>query len=575
MKWSVGTKIGAGFALALLILIAIGITAYRSTVTLIANSEKVAHTHKVISQLENVLSLMKDIQSGQRGYVITGEDPYLESYQVAVNTIDQEIKNIRELTADMPSQQRRFDTLETLIRSRIAFAREVIDARRNKGFEPARQLTATGTGKKEMDEIRRSVSEMQGEENELLKQRSEAAAASARNTILIIMWGIPLGIVLLALIGFLITRNISAPLKELSYAAENIAVGDLSVQIPSNNRSDEVGQLAKAFTKMTQSLQNMAESAKRIASGDLTAAVHPQSDRDILGNAFSTMSTNLREGTHELMEATHVLAASVNQILVTTQQFAASSAETATAVSQTTTTIEEVRQTAQVSSEKAKNVSEGAQKAAHTSQSGKKSMTDSIEVMKRIKQQMEAIAESIVRLSEQSQSIGELIAIVNDLAERSNLLAVNAAIEAAKAGEQGRGFAVVAQEVKSLAEQSKQATSQVRSILSDIQNATNAAVMATEQGSKAVDNGVKQSTEAMAAIMTITENISESANAAVQIAASNHQQLIGVDQVAQAMENINQSVSQNTASTRELETSAHNLHDLGQKLKVLIDRYKV
>src|SRR3982074_1011373 len=105
---------------------------------------------------------------------------------------------------------------------------------------------------------------------------------------------------------------------------------------------------------------------------------------------------------------------------------------------------------------------------------------------------MEAIAESMMRLSEQTQTIGQIIATVEDLAAQSNLLAVNAAIEAAKAGEHGKGFSVVAQEVKSLGEQSRQATTQVRTILSDVQKATTTAVMATEQGSKAVEAGTRQ-----------------------------------------------------------------------------------
>src|SRR5690606_7732014 len=126
--------------------------------------------------------------------------------------------------------------------------------------------------------------------------------------------------------------------------------------------------------------------------------------------------------------------------------------------------------------------------------------------------------------SEQGQAIGEIIAAVNDLAEQSNLLAVNAAIEAAKAGEHGRGFAVVAQEVRSLAEQSKQATAQVRTILQDIQKATTAAVLATEQGSKAVEDGVRQTTEAGEAIAALAEMIDEAAQAATQIAASSQQQ---------------------------------------------------
>jgi methyl-accepting chemotaxis protein len=195
--------------------------------------------------------------------------------------------------------------------------------------------------------------------------------------------------------------------------------------------------------------------------------------------------------------------------------------------------------------------------------------------MKRIQAQMGSIAESVVKLSEQSQAIGEIIATVNDLADQSNLLAVNAAIEAAKAGEHGRGFAVVAQEVKNLAEQSKQATKQVRGILGDIQKATSAAVLATEQGDKAVDAGVKQSTEAGESIRLLADGIIESARTAMQIAASSQQQLIGTDQVAIAMENIREASLQNVAGTKQAEAAAQSLHELGQRLKRLVEQYTV
>jgi methyl-accepting chemotaxis protein len=188
---------------------------------------------------------------------------------------------------------------------------------------------------------------------------------------------------------------------------------------------------------------------------------------------------------------------------------------------------------------------------------------------------MESIAESIVRLSEQGQAIGEIIATVNDVADQSNLLAVNAAIEAAKAGEHGKGFAVVAQEVRNLAEQSKQATAQVRTILTDIQKATSTAVMATEQGTKAVDAGVKQSTEAGESIRVLAHSIAEAAQAATQIVVSSQQQLVGMDQVALAMENIKQASVQNVAGTKQAETAAQSLNELGQKLKQLVAAYRL
>jgi len=185
------------------------------------------------------------------------------------------------------------------------------------------------------------------------------------------------------------------------------------------------------------------------------------------------------------------------------------------------------------------------------------------------------IGEGIMRLSEQGQAIGEIMATVNDLAEQSNLLAVNASIEAAKAGEHGKGFAVVAQEVRSLAQQSKQATAQVRTILSDFQKATSAAVLATEQGVKAVDLGVKQSGETNDAIRMLADSVSEAAQAAAQIAASSQQQRVGMDQVALAMENIKQASLQNVSSTKQGESAAMNLHTLGQKMKQLVDQYQV
>jgi len=147
--------------------------------------------------------------------------------------------------------------------------------------------------------------------------------------------------------------------------------------------------------------------------------------------------------------------------------------------------------------------------------------------------------------------------------------------EAARAGEQGKAFAVVAQEIKSLAEQSKQATTQVRTILNDVQKATSAAVMATEQGSKAVEAGVKQSAQAGEAIRVLAESSTEAVQAATQIVASSQQQVVGMNQIGTAMENVNQAGAETAASMKQAETAAKNLHELGQKLKGMVEQFKV
>jgi methyl-accepting chemotaxis protein len=152
---------------------------------------------------------------------------------------------------------------------------------------------------------------------------------------------------------------------------------------------------------------------------------------------------------------------------------------------------------------------------------------------------------------------------------------VNAAIEAVKAGEQGLGFSVVAQEIKNMAEQSKQATAQIRSILNDVQKAVNKAVMATEQAARAVDAGSRQAKQSGEVIRILAENINEAMNATAQIAASSQQQLAGMDQIAPAMENIKQTMAQNVASTGQTQLAAQNLHDLGLKLKELEEKFQV
>ena len=372
-------------------------------------------------------------------------------------------------------------------------------------------------------------------------ERNAQAALAASNeraattTLIFAIVGL-LAVLLGIAMTLVLNQVIATPLKGMSRAAERVAAADLTATVLSDHRTDEVGALAHSFQQM-------------------------------LGN--------LREVTREIREGVNVLGSSASEILAATTQVAASAAESATSVAQTTATVEEVRQTSQLASQKASYVSEAAQKSAQVAQGGTRAVEEAAEGMRRVQQQIESLAASILTLSEQSQAIGEIIATVNGLAEQSNLLAVNAAIEAAKAGEAGRGFGVVATEVKALAEQSKQATAGVRSILGDIQRATSAAVLATEQGSKAVEAGLKQSTEAAQSIRMLAESIEESAQAAIQIAATSQQQMVGMDQVALAIENINQASTQNAASTRQSETAAQNLHDLGQRLQELVAQYKV
>lgn len=481
-KWTVGTKIAAGYAAALVMLLVLGVFAYRNTTGLIEGASLRAHTFDVLGRLGNLLSALQDAETGQRGYLLVGEADYLQPYNAGVASVNQSLQDLRMLTSDNPVQQKRLATLEPLIADKFAELKETVDLRNSKGFDAALQIVRTNRGKNEMDDIRKIISNMRDEENRLLRARNDLENAGAQSTLSVISYGVPIVSVILVLFGYAITRSISVQLK-----------GSIS----------QLGSMS-------------------------------------------------------------------SQILATTAQVASGAAETATAVSETTATVEEVKQTAQLASQKARNVSENAQKASQTSLAGKKSVDDAVKAMQDIQERMESIAERVVALSEQGLAIGEIIISVNDLAEQSSILAVNAAIEANKAGEHGKGFSVVAQEIRNLADQSKQATAQVRTILTEIQKSTSAAVLAAEQGAKTVETGARQSREAGESIRILADSIAESAQSSIQIAASSQQQMVGMDQVALAMESIKQASQQNAAGTKQAEAAAHNLHEIGRHLGEMI-----
>jgi PAS domain S-box-containing protein len=210
MTWAIREKIVAGFGLALLMLIVISVVSHRSTTQLVETARSVAHTRAVLEKLEAVLAQLASAETGARGYIVAGEERYLEPSRAAIAVIDQEVKELRRLTADNPNQQRRLDMLEPLIAGRIALVTEMIDVRKNWGFEAARQLVMTDKDRGITDVIRRLISEAEREERGLLQRRDEEVTRRTRYTTLIIAVASLLAFALVALAAWMISRDITA-----------------------------------------------------------------------------------------------------------------------------------------------------------------------------------------------------------------------------------------------------------------------------------------------------------------------------------------------------------------------------
>ncbi len=428
-----------------------------------------------------------------------------------------------------------------------------------------------------------------GEANKAIDQQSILV-------LVIISLSIPAALFLGALLTIRLIRSIRSPLAALVETTEKVSDGDLSQRVRVYYR-DEIGRLADAFNVMAENLEKtMASQVAKdlierviaqytgfitsVSSGDLTARldlddITGNEDLYQLGHQLNAMAESLGDMTQQIREAAAGISAAAAEILAATSQQFAGVTEQDVAITQTMTTVEEVRATVKQTAERAQQVADTSRQSVDISRTGQDAVVDTVEGMKTIRARVESIAETILMLSERTQQIGEIISSVNEIAAQSKLLALNAGIEAARAGEEGKGFAVVAMEVRQLAEQSREATARVRSILNEIQQATNTAVMVTEEGSKGADSGLSLVERAGEAIHDLAQTIEEAAQAALQIAASTHQQTSGMDQLASAMSSIKQASTQTAASTRQAERSARELHDMARQMEQAVARYQL
>jgi len=293
-----------------------------------------------------------------------------------------------------------------------------------------------------------------------------------------------------------------------------------------------------------------------------------------LGERINNTLDNLQDALQKIRNSVKRLEIDTQAILESTSRQIAMANEQDAVVTETTATVNEVRATVTETAERAQSVAETAQLSVDISKNGSEAVSETISGMNVIRRRVEDIADNILVLSEHTQQIGEIIAAVNNLADQSRMLALNASVEAARAGEEGKGFAVVAMEVRNLADQNRDATVQVREILGEIQRATNSAVMVTEEGSKGVDSGQHLVNRAGDSIRELAKAIEDAAMAAMQIAASTRQQTIGMDQLTQAMRTIKHATTETVSSTMQVEASVQRLREVAYQVNEILDGLK-
>ena len=404
-------------------------------------------------------------------------------------------------------------------------------------------------------------------------------------------------IALFILFIVIIRQVIVRPLKSISETWQALAEGepDKTFTVRSN---DEIGDVARSCRLVTGRMQEVRELSERIAAGDLGVEVKPVSDKDTLLIAFARMVENQRnlidkvkatansvaEASKQLSNASEQTARATQQLASTAQQIAKGTSEQSVSLQETSASVEQlsgaITQIAVGAQEQAKGVEEAGamikrvsaamnkvsasakagddewQSTAASAAEGARQAHETVEGMNKIKRAMEAVSVRVSDLGARSEEIGKIVATIDDIAAQTNLLALNAAIEAARAGEQGRGFAVVADEVRKLAERSSGATKEIATLVGGIQTRLREAVVAMQDGGKEIEVGYKLAADAGVALDDILSRSQNVGKQVVQISRA-AQELQGLSSgMVDAIDRINRIVEQNATATQEMATSS-------------------
>jgi len=412
---------------------------------------------------------------------------------------------------------------------------------------------------------------------------------------------------------FVTQATIGKPLASLVKTSEALAEGDVNQEI-SVKSNDEVGNLAAAYSRVIEYMKEMAEATSRVADGDLAVDVKPRSDKDVLGHAHARLiakqrdligkskasAANVAEASKQLTKASEQTAQATQQITATIQSVARGASEQSSSLQQTAQSMEQltaaINQIAAGAQVQAKGVDEATSLVkevsvaiaevsanaeagteawgvtATSATEGARKTHETVEGMVKIKKAMDLVSMKVSDLGGRSQEIGKIVATIDDIAAQTNLLALNAAIEAARAGEQGRGFAVVADEVRKLAERSSMATKEIASLVGGIQASLRDAVNAMQQGSKDVEIGYLLAADAGASLDAILERSQSVGKQVERISTAAKQLHAFSSEMVEAIDRINRVVEQNAAATEQMTENSKTVSgSVGNSASIAVD----
>ncbi len=460
----------------------------------------IAHTYDVISEAKDLLSKAINMETGMRGYLLAGKEEFLAPYKNGQKQFFEHVESLQKTVSDNPAQVQLLGEMrETIEQWQAKITEPTIQLRQEIGdaktMDDMADVVGEARGKKYFDNFREKIATFIGREESLMDMRKKVAESTAEKTLSTIIFGVILAVVLALILSFLISavilKNVNSVLAMLKDIAQG--QGDLTKRIKIDSK-DETGRLAKWFNVFIEKIEEII--------------------------------IQVRGASEQMNSATEEISVSAQKIADGAQQQASSFEELSGTIQSTADTSRSADDLSQDASKKAKNA--------------EKSMNDTLS--------------AINAMETSSKQISEAVNFITDIAEQTNLLALNAAIEAARAGEHGKGFAVVADEVRQLAEKSASSAKEIGKIINDSTNL--------------VVEGVRVSNEAGEHIKDVSSNISKVAEDLQRISNSAQEQ-------AAAMEENTSIIESNSAGSEEMAASSEELASQAETLMTLVNQFKV
>jgi methyl-accepting chemotaxis protein len=392
--------------------------------------------------------------------------------------------------------------------------------------------------------------------------------------------------------AMLLGNKVLTPVKELSDFSERLAAGEYrnKADVDSNNDfayiADNLNRTADKVSKavfnqeaqetLQRSVTEFLTITSQIARGDLT--LRGKVTNDALGNVVDSvnyMLDNFTKVLERVRKAAIDVSSSANEILLSAEEMSHGANQQDQEITNTSSAVEELTVSMKQVSNNAEASAEAARRALDAAEQGNRAVRDTLEGMQRICASVQATAKKIKSLGDRSLEISEIINVINDITEQTNLLALNAAIEAARAGEAGRGFAVVADEVRKLAEHSRNATKDIAALIKAIQAETNEAVVVMEEGTKEVEVGARLADQAGKALEAISSVVRQSAELVQEISLASKQQVRGTEGVANAMQIISNITRQTSQGARQTARTVENMVKLSEQLNEALSQFRV